>query len=238
MQGLKTHDHLIVVSVLNAVTVWLGLFFLLCNYGESVTNAFESIHPAIYQTSWHTCPLDVQKAVALMLRASEDRIHIKGYASIICSLAMFKQVSNCWFHISHKIELIFFLLYTISCRVGHKYEFLVFHGAPSIQSIRECMSFCTFLKCPSFISDGGFFQCHLERSTMTYVCFYPWNIPFTCWDPLFPTIPPWKWKFCQKLCSNQNQSSKLHYNRMFSQKMDGHLWKIILNRYMVCMHFV
>lgn len=93
-QGLATHNIPFIMSVVFGTVSWMGFMLVVCNFGENVSNAYEALHPAIYDVPWHYCPVDFQKWVVLMLRASQEQTYIRGFFSITCSREMYKQV-NC-----------------------------------------------------------------------------------------------------------------------------------------------
>lgn len=83
---------MLILTTIAAVLTWLILLLLLCNFGENSANALSSIHPAIYDIPWEICPVEFQKLVSFMLRSAQSSLHLKGFASINCSRALFKQV--------------------------------------------------------------------------------------------------------------------------------------------------
>lgn len=80
------------VSIVNAISTWLLLFYALCDYGEDVAKAFEALSISIYGISWPLCPLEIQRLLVMMIRASQEPVHLRGYPSINCSRNIFKQV--------------------------------------------------------------------------------------------------------------------------------------------------
>lgn len=93
-QSLNTGDHMLLISILNALITWSCLFYLLCDYGELVTDAFEELNRSIFDISWYACSADAQKMVLMMIRTSQQAVRLKGYGSINCSRDMFKQVNG------------------------------------------------------------------------------------------------------------------------------------------------
>lgn len=92
-QSLNTGDHMLLISILNALITWSCLFYLLCDYGELLTDAFEELNRSIFDISWYACSADAQKMVLMMVRTSQQAVRLKGYGSINCSRDMFKQVN-------------------------------------------------------------------------------------------------------------------------------------------------
>lgn len=85
---------MLIISILNALITWSCLFFLLCNYGESVTGAFDELNLSIVNVSWYLCSADIQKSAVMMIATSQGIVRLNGYASIDCSRDMFKQVCH------------------------------------------------------------------------------------------------------------------------------------------------
>lgn len=96
---------MLIFVTMTAMITWLTFLLLLCYVGENATNALENIHPAIYETPWQLCPEEFQKCVLFMLKAAQEPIYLKGYASLQCSRALFKQV------LAKKILSILIILY-------------------------------------------------------------------------------------------------------------------------------
>lgn len=89
-----THDILLIVSLMSGVAGWMGLILMLCSFGENVTNAFGDLHPAIFGLPWYLYPVEQQKLVIIMLRASQEPNLISGYFGVTCSHEMYKKVRN------------------------------------------------------------------------------------------------------------------------------------------------
>lgn len=83
---------MLILVTMTAMVTWLTFLLLLCYVDENATNTLGNIHPAIYDTPCQLCKLEFQKLVLLMLRAAQEPIYIKGYGSLHCSRALFKQV--------------------------------------------------------------------------------------------------------------------------------------------------
>lgn len=73
--------------------LFIPIFFLMCNIGESVTSAFEDMDKLIYRMEWHLCPVELQKHLIVMLSVIRQPIPMRGIFSLDCSRFTFKRVS-------------------------------------------------------------------------------------------------------------------------------------------------
>lgn len=94
LQGLEIGDHLLIVSALSILTIWLPLFYMLCNFGESVTNISGSLDQCVYSQSWYMCPKETQRYFILLLMMTHRPLYINGFASLHCSRETFKNVTS------------------------------------------------------------------------------------------------------------------------------------------------
>lgn len=93
LQGLNTNDQVLIVSILNAILSWLCLFYLLCDYGEDMTQAFRALSISFFDDTWPLYPIELQKLLIIMIQGSQEAVYLKGHASINTSRDIFKQVN-------------------------------------------------------------------------------------------------------------------------------------------------
>lgn len=58
---------------------WLILFFLVCDFGEEVTNQLTSISDSFYEILWYQLPIDLQKYFILSILNAETSVHLEGF---------------------------------------------------------------------------------------------------------------------------------------------------------------
>lgn len=134
-------DHMLILSIIGGAGPWMSLMLLVCNYGDNVSSAFEQLHLTIYSTSWHLCPVKQQKLTILMLAASQNSVDVRGFASITCSRAMYKEVICFiiyWARFSVSIWVIqlyshISIFWHCSETTAYQQRILVFHDTASIQ---------------------------------------------------------------------------------------------------------
>lgn len=80
------------LRALSAMIAWTFMFYLLCYFGEIVTEAFAKLHFSIYERSWYLYPLDLRRYMVLMILATETPIYFNGFGPLQCSCEAFKKV--------------------------------------------------------------------------------------------------------------------------------------------------
>lgn len=66
--------------------------YLLCNNGEVVTSRFHEISVAIFQSSWHLFPMELQRIMPIVLNYSQKEIHMAELGGFACTREVFKRV--------------------------------------------------------------------------------------------------------------------------------------------------
>lgn len=92
LQVIQTNDFVLLLIVITTTVAFLPFFFLICHFGENVTNAFAELNVSIYGMSWFMYPVDVQKCIGPLILASHTPFHFRGIGSFKCSHETFKQV--------------------------------------------------------------------------------------------------------------------------------------------------
>lgn len=77
-------------------TVWIPLLYLLCNYGERVTEAYSDLNEQVYEQNWYLCPSKLQLNFVLVLMTAQRPVYLEGFTGITCSLETYKKVNFTW----------------------------------------------------------------------------------------------------------------------------------------------
>lgn len=70
-----------------------GLIFILCNFGQKLTNQFDELNDALYMCDWYSFPLENQRMLPTILIATQQSVALKGFGNILCSRETSKSVS-------------------------------------------------------------------------------------------------------------------------------------------------
>lgn len=97
IKGSKTMDYLLVVSAISILTIWLPLFYMLCDFGEHVTIASGRLNTSFYSNSWYLCPIEMQRYFLVILLAAQKPLYMEGFARLNCSRETFKRVNNIFY---------------------------------------------------------------------------------------------------------------------------------------------
>lgn len=73
--------------------MWMILFFLLCDFGEKVTNRLTGLSDSIYDISWYLYPVHQQKYFFLMILNANKPVYVEGFFVKI-TRESFKQVKR------------------------------------------------------------------------------------------------------------------------------------------------
>lgn len=71
-----------------------GQIFLLCFFGEHLSNSFDDLSIDIFHCEWYTFPVKSQRYLSIMLLSSQTSVSIRGFGSTVCSRDSFKMVIN------------------------------------------------------------------------------------------------------------------------------------------------
>lgn len=69
------------------------LIFLLCEFGERVTNRFDELNDTIYQSDWYKLPIGVKRMLPTVILAAQQPIGIHIFGRIWCTRGTFKNAS-------------------------------------------------------------------------------------------------------------------------------------------------
>lgn len=74
-----------------ALIVFTALF-MVCEFGESVTEQFERFHDKLCRQSWHLFPIDIQRMYLIFLGNSKQSMAISTFFSIASTRETLKKV--------------------------------------------------------------------------------------------------------------------------------------------------
>lgn len=77
------------LSAMNSITIALYLF---CHFGDQVTQRFEDVSEAVYQLSWYSLPLELQKHLPTVIAMSQKRVFVRGFADTRSTREVFRKV--------------------------------------------------------------------------------------------------------------------------------------------------
>lgn len=67
-------------------------FFLMCNFGEQVSNQLDAITDSIYECEWYSFPIEEQKMLLTVMIATQQPIIFNGFGNIQLTRDTFKKV--------------------------------------------------------------------------------------------------------------------------------------------------
>lgn len=70
-----------------------GLVYIVCEFGENLTNRFEDLDEAVYQCDWYTYPNEIQNLLPIILLGSQEPIILSVFGKVSCTRESFKNVS-------------------------------------------------------------------------------------------------------------------------------------------------
>lgn len=91
VQGTINYEQ--IGALLTRLGAFLPVFYLICNIGESITGTFEDFHEVIFGMEWHSCPIELQKYLVIMLAITQQPVIMQGIFSLDCSRITFKRVN-------------------------------------------------------------------------------------------------------------------------------------------------
>lgn len=80
-------------SSLDGLITFMGWLFLLCFFGNEVTNRFIKFSNSVYDVEWYCYPPEIRNCFQLIILASQRPIYVQGYLNFNCSLELFTKVS-------------------------------------------------------------------------------------------------------------------------------------------------
>lgn len=86
-------DYAELGNALARMSMFVPVFFLMCDNGNAVTSAFDELDEVVYGMDWYLCPIELQKYLVLMLSVIRQPIVMRGIFSLDCSRFTFKRVN-------------------------------------------------------------------------------------------------------------------------------------------------
>lgn len=77
---------------ISALTLWMTMFYFLCDFGDEATNVFIGLSNSIYD-HWYLHHVDQQKYFILMILNANKPVYMEGFA-IQCTRETFKKVES------------------------------------------------------------------------------------------------------------------------------------------------
>lgn len=70
----------------------LVIMFITCMFGERLTIAFEQFSDALYQSDWHSFPIQMQQILLILMVNAQQPVRLTGFANTLCALESFNKV--------------------------------------------------------------------------------------------------------------------------------------------------
>lgn len=123
------------VEPMSGGLAYMFWFFVLCDFGEKVTNRFVSLSDSIYDV-WYLYPVDQQKYFSLMILNAEQPVHIEGFI-IQSTRETFKKVKSKQNSVINSTITLYNLFYF----QGYQYDVLIlFDSSPIyLEFVSRCL---------------------------------------------------------------------------------------------------
>lgn len=83
------------VYLIAVFVVWL---YLICFFGNRVTETFAGISHSFYTCDWYNFPIELRMNFSLIIHVAQKPVYLRGFANMNCTLETFKMVFNIlWF---------------------------------------------------------------------------------------------------------------------------------------------
>lgn len=130
-QAIATNDYNSCYKFINCIvgfSIWL---YMVCSFGDRVTNRFVEINDLMYSSVWYLYPIKLRKYPYMVILIANKPVYLKAYPSFYCTLETFKKVFNdpmYWPFIDK-----FFIFPSLSS----DYEYMLpnLHGLEGVQSL-------------------------------------------------------------------------------------------------------
>lgn len=63
-----------------------------CEFGEMLTNRFETFNDALGQCNWHSFPIEMQRMFVMVMVNAQQPTIVRGYGNTPCARTAFKNV--------------------------------------------------------------------------------------------------------------------------------------------------
>lgn len=68
--------------------------FMYCEFGNAVTDEFESFSDELCQCKWYSLPIELQKMMVVFIEGTQEPIIVRGFCNIVCIRDSFKKVTS------------------------------------------------------------------------------------------------------------------------------------------------
>lgn len=85
-------DPMMLASIL--VTVFWSFAFCLffCEFGEKLTEKYESFNEKLYRCHWYAFPIEMQRMLLIFMSSTQHSPFLRGFGNIVCTRDTFKVV--------------------------------------------------------------------------------------------------------------------------------------------------
>lgn len=109
------------------------VLFIFCYCGNRVTDSFEQISVAAYNSIWYMYPMEMRKKLPTIIQMAEKPIYITGLSLIVCSLETFKVVITMFVGIKKRFSNNMLYFYFLA----YKNILFVFDGPAPIWGLNQ-----------------------------------------------------------------------------------------------------
>lgn len=68
--------------------------FVVCNFGEIMSNKFYEVDNTIYDCDWYTFPNEIQQIFPIIMMGAQQPVILEGFANLTCTREAFKKVNS------------------------------------------------------------------------------------------------------------------------------------------------
>lgn len=68
------------------------IIFVICEFGELVTNQFDMFNMKLDQCKWYKFPIKMQRIFVIVTVNAQQPVIIQGFANVVCARQTFKSV--------------------------------------------------------------------------------------------------------------------------------------------------
>lgn len=97
-KAIATSNYSSSYKFFNIIWVFTTWLYLVCSFGDQVTNRLIEISDMIFGCAWYQYPIDVRKSQLMMMMSAQRPIFIEGFPNYKCTLDTFKKVQWRSFH--------------------------------------------------------------------------------------------------------------------------------------------
>lgn len=76
---MKSNNAVSATRPISPMINWLGIFYLVCDFGDKVTYEFTSMCDSYFDTLWLHLPVDLQKYFILAILNAETPVYLEGF---------------------------------------------------------------------------------------------------------------------------------------------------------------